>query len=395
MPKRTGKMLLWPAAALVMTGLLTGCGFKMKKYENPITKDSKQPDKILFDKAINDIERGRYDIARITLQTLISTYDTSEFLAKAKLAVADSWFREGGAGGMANAEAEYKEFILFYPTLEEAPEAQERVCGIHYRMMDKADRDVDQAMRADEECRQVLIQFPNSKFAPIAQQRLREVQEVLADHEFGVGNFYYRKGAYPASAARLEGLTQQYPLYSGADEALWKLGDAYSRMPARFADRAADAYSRIVREYPLSSYVDGAKKKLQEMERPVPEADPVSLARMKYELANHVKPGFMSHLWGVFRKSPSVGMAAKSGSPSMAALRPAIPVSVPAPVSTAAPSADVTASTVSDSTALDTQPDARQNPPGAATSDQKANQPLPTNRQASKKKQNSKPQPAN
>jgi hypothetical protein len=79
----------------------------------------------------------------------------------------------------------------------------------------------------------------------------------------------------------------------------------------------------------------------------------------------------------------------------MAALRPAIPVSVPAPVSTEAPSADVTASTVSDSTALDTQPDARQNPPGAATSDQKANQPLPTNRQASKKKQNSKPQPAN
>ena len=71
---------------------------------------------MLFDRAINDIEHSRYEIARLTLQTLINTYDTSEFLAKAKLAIADSWFREGGAHGLAQAEAEYKDFELFYPT---------------------------------------------------------------------------------------------------------------------------------------------------------------------------------------------------------------------------------------------------------------------------------------
>ena len=71
----------------------------------------------MFDKAIGDIEHGRYEVARITLNTLINTYDTSEYLAKAKLAVADSWYREGGAHGLAQAEAEYKDFILFYPTM--------------------------------------------------------------------------------------------------------------------------------------------------------------------------------------------------------------------------------------------------------------------------------------
>ena len=45
----------------------------------------------------------------------MNTYDTSEYLAKAKLAIADSWFREGGSHGLAQAEAEYKDFILFYP----------------------------------------------------------------------------------------------------------------------------------------------------------------------------------------------------------------------------------------------------------------------------------------
>src|SRR5258706_15574851 len=85
------------------------CGFHHKKYENPITKDTQQPDKVLFDKAVKDIVKGKYEVARLTLNTLINTYDTSEYLAKAKLAVADSWFREGGLHGLSQAEAEYKD----------------------------------------------------------------------------------------------------------------------------------------------------------------------------------------------------------------------------------------------------------------------------------------------
>src|SRR3954462_8360440 len=111
---------------VVMVAMLAAgsCGFKHKKYDNPITKDTEQPDKVLFDKAINDLEHGRYELARIQLQTLINTYDSSEFLAKSKLAVGDSWYREGGIRGFSQAEAEYKEFILFYPHMEEAAESQ-------------------------------------------------------------------------------------------------------------------------------------------------------------------------------------------------------------------------------------------------------------------------------
>src|SRR5258708_18224732 len=165
----------------VLFGLQTSYGMRRKKYENPITKDTQQPDKVLYDKAIKDLEKNRFEVARLTLQTLINTYDTSEFLAKAKLAIADTWFREGGSHSLAQAEAEYKDFILFYPTLEEAAEAQERVCMIHYRQMDKPDRDNQQGLRAEDECRQLLVQFPNSKFAPQAQQLLRNIQETLAD----------------------------------------------------------------------------------------------------------------------------------------------------------------------------------------------------------------------
>src|SRR3989441_7529660 len=169
------------AAALV--ALFSASCARRRKYENPITKDTLQPDKVLFDKAVADVERSRFEVARLTLNTLMNTYDTSEHMAKAKLLIADSWYREGGTRGLAQAEAEYKDFILFYPTMEESAEAQARVCDIHYKQMDKSDRDWSQTLRAETECRQLITQFPNSKFVPPTLQKLRNIQESLAEHE--------------------------------------------------------------------------------------------------------------------------------------------------------------------------------------------------------------------
>ncbi len=393
---------------------LSSCGLRRHPYENPITKDTQQPDKVLFDKAIHDIEHSRYEVGRLTLQTLINTYDTSEYLAKAKLAIADSWYREGGAHGLAQAEAEYKDFILFYPAMEESAEAQNRICDIHYKQMEKADRDPQHALRAQDECRQLVQQFPNSKFAPAAEQKLRDIQEVLASAEFKVGSFYHTKGSFPASANRLRGLTDQFPLFSESDEALWLMADDYRKMGDRFENDEANAYTKIVKDYPLSEHVEAAKERLQAMNRPVPEADPAALARMKYELENRRTAGIPGRVLGVFASHPDVRSAAKSGSPNMAGLRPTIPASVPPSAAGAAGVTDVTAGVVSDTSALDKSPDARANPPGqnaaaspaAAATDTNVtgqavsnqNQPLPTNhpipKKQQKKQKKSKPQAA-
>ncbi len=347
---------------VLAVGLLTSSCWRHKKYEHPIANDSKQPDKVLFDKAIDDIEHGRYEVARITLNTLINTYDQSEYLAKSKLAIADSWYREGGAHGYAQAEAESKDFILFYPTMEESAEAQNRVCMIHYNQMEKPDRDAQQALRAEDECRQLLVQFPNSKYAKEAAQRLRNIQEGIAEGEFRTGYFYYKKGSNPAAANRFSRLVDQYPLYSKSDEALWLLGDAYSRMGNRFRAKAGDAYSRIVREYPLSSYAADAKSKLEAMELPVPQADPAALARMKYDQEHPVHLGLMRKTFGFMASGPDFTHAAQNGTPSMTTVQPTVPVSVPLPAGAAGTggfNGDVTVSQVGSNSALGTKPDAR------------------------------------
>ena len=250
-----------PAAVVAVMccpgSLAPGC--RKKKYENPISKDTQQPDKVLFDTGLDDIEHGRYEQARLTLQTLMNTYDTSEYLAKAKLAVADSWYREGGSHGLAQAEAEYKDFILFYPQMEEAAEAQEKVCKMQYQQMDKADRDPLHARRAEDECRQLLVQFPNSKFAPEAQQYLRISAGSSGGRGIPGGRVLLRsKGSFPAAANRLTALTDQFPLYSRADDALMLEADSYHRMGDRFEDSGGGGVHQMVRDYPLSPHVGEA-----------------------------------------------------------------------------------------------------------------------------------------
>ena len=419
--KKRLTLLVDLAALLVIAALASSCGFHRKKYDNPITKDTQQPDKVLFDRAINDIEHGRYEVARLTLNTMINTYDTSEYLAKAKLAVADSWYREGGAHGLAQAEAEYKDFILFYPNMEESAESQWRICGIHYRQMEKADRDPSQAQRAEEECRNVVTNFPNSKYVPQAKQMLRDVQEVLAQKEFMAGTFYWSRQAFPAASARLSYVVDQYPLFSQADQALWELADSYKRLGDRWEDKQVQALTRIVKDYPLSVHADEAKERLQAMNRPVPATDPEAAAREKYN-EEHVTKNSKLGLWkvpvkGLVSHSPDVRAAAKTGAPSMETMRPPTPISVPAPAGgvPGTSGADVSVSTNASSD-IDSKPDARAQvtgstpggtptsatpasgtpgsvetggkPPASSTSTEAAKSaPLPTNYQTLNKKQ--------
>ena len=115
---------------------------KKVKKDNPLVgMDAKLPDKALYDKAEDAIKHGRFDVGRLDLQTLLNTYPDSQFMMRAKLAIADSWYKEGGTAALTQAEQEYKDFITFFPNAPEAAEAQMRVGDIYFRQMDKPDRD--------------------------------------------------------------------------------------------------------------------------------------------------------------------------------------------------------------------------------------------------------------
>jgi outer membrane protein assembly factor BamD len=307
-----------------------------KKSVNPLANvGSKQPDKVLFDRAMDAMKHNRFDVSRMTLQTLINTYPDSEYIARAKLAVADSWYAEGGTTAMQQAEIEYKDFRTFFPNMPEAAEAQLKVANIHYQEMEKADRDFTHAMRAEEEYRSLIQEYPDSKLVPEAKQRLREVQEVLAQREFNIGRFYYLRLAYPAAIARLKTLVDRYPLYSGADEALYLLGQSYEgeidvirkngrmnevnkgKMIEGLTKEASEAYGRIIKRYPAMDRALDAKARLEGLHQPVPRPTRAALELNKKEVASRQQAGIMSSMLGNFEKHPDVAKASHVGDPTM------------------------------------------------------------------------------
>jgi outer membrane protein assembly factor BamD len=291
---------------------------------------SAEPDKVLYDRAQADLKAGRFIEGRLALQTLINTYPDSEYLAKAKLAVADSYYKEGGTTNLTQSIQEYNDFRTFFPFLDEAAYAQMQIGLAHYKMMEKADRDKTQGEAAEDAFQAFLLSYPQSPLVPKAEQYLRDVQEVLADGDYKVAYFYYAKLDYRASAARLVEVTDRYPLFSQNDDALWMLGNIYERAKNvsrneddknHWSDLASKCYDRIVRDYPLSKDAPGAKARLKDMGRPVPSPDPDAVVRMQkqqmYEKQHH-QSALVKLPMGMLKGNPDTSTAARGGTPQMA-----------------------------------------------------------------------------
>jgi outer membrane protein assembly factor BamD len=328
------RKIVFPLVLAVSMFIMAGCHHN--KVQNPIANiDSKQPDKVLYDRAMEAMKKGKYTVARSLLDTLINTYPDSEYIARAKLSVGDSWYAEGGTAGLQQAEVEYKDFITFFPNLPEAAEAQLKVANIHYKQMEKPDRDYAQAIRAEEEYKSLIQQFPDSKLVSEAKQRLRDVQEVLAERQFRIAHFYFLRDNIAAAEARLESLVHSYPLYSNIDEALYTLGGVYEkqanvvraqknimpavkeRVVADLEKKAVDAYSRIITRYPAMERAEDAKKRLAALNAPIPTPTAEALKESKAEEDSREETGKFHAVMGNFKKHPDMAKAAKVGEPNM------------------------------------------------------------------------------
>jgi outer membrane protein assembly factor BamD len=334
------RQLLIAGIAISLAGSLSGASYGQKNpkitkvKDTPVKKEaaaeSAEPDKLLYEKAMSEIKKAHYTEGRLDFQTLINTYPDSEYLAKAKLGVADSFYKEGGTSSLTQAIEEYKNFIVFFPFLDEAAYAQMQVGMAHYKLMEKADRDNSHAEAAEDEFRTFLMKYPQSPFVPQAEQSMRNVQEVLAEGEYGIARFYYMKKDYRASAARLLEVTGRYPLFSENDEALWTLADVYQRARTaskneddknHWADLAAKCYDNIVQNYPASSLVPLAKERLKSMNLPIPAPNPDAVARMKQQQMyqrDHRQLAVVRMPLNMVRSSPDFSSAARSGTPNLA-----------------------------------------------------------------------------
>jgi hypothetical protein len=128
----------------------------------------------------------------------------------------------------------------------------------------------------------------------------------------------------------------------------------------------------------LSDYADQATEKLKELEMPVPQPDKAAVARMQYEVDHKQRASLKARSTQWIMRGPDMSAAARSGDPAMTNMRPSVPPLVPQPAGAANSfTGDVSATPIGNSSALDTKPDARANPPAQGDAAAPAASPAP------------------
>jgi len=307
--------------------LLLSChGKKAAIGAPPSTLD--EPDRVLFERADRDMQKSRFTVSRLTLQTLINTYPDSEYLSRAKYMMAESFYREESSSSLTQAETEFKDYITFFPATDLAEDAQMKIAMTHVRRLEKADRDPTQARLAEIELQSLIQSYPDSKpkLLTEAKEKLRAIQDVLADNDAGIANQYFRNRIYPAALSRYKEVVTKYPDYSRMPETLFNLAESLKQTGKE--QESAVYYARIVVEHPLSSKAGDAKRRLTAMSVPIPEPNPVALARAQQSARDD--NGVLGKVFGVLRSRPPV--STETAAASTAAAEEQSPDTAPAPV---------------------------------------------------------------
>ena len=304
-------MRRWLAVALLLS--LCGCGKKVSVQQSKPTLT--ENDKDLYITAMNALKKNRFTVARLQLQTLLETYEDSEYSAQAKYAYADTFYYESGHSNLVLAESEFRKFITFFPTHELADDAQLKVAMTHIKQLQKPDRDNTEARLAEFELNAMITDpsYANSPLLDEAKEKLRAIQELLAESILGPAEQYFRKGAYPAVVDRCEEILKKYPDFTGTDRVLYLLAETVRKVAP---PQSTAYYSQIVRDYPLSPLVKNSKKHLTELQADIPEPNPIALNRAQQRVEEN-KSSFLglSFLKGSGAESFKETKAASSKDP--------------------------------------------------------------------------------
>jgi outer membrane protein assembly factor BamD len=254
------------ASALALA--FAGCGPKDKVKNENASPEGR--DRELYKQASKKAENGRYDEARLTYNVIITTYPDSAYLPLSKLAIADTFYLEGGTSSLQQAIGGYKDFAQYFPTHPKICEVKHRIAMSFMRQMGAYNREAQMAVLAERQLKAAESACRNSPALAKVQTDLRTVQQVLGLHELDIARFYSDKRQAPEAAEdRLRGIITNYPNFSYLDESLYRLG--VSLVEQEQPEEAAEYFTKLVRDYSMSEYVKKGKEYLEKLGKPIPE----------------------------------------------------------------------------------------------------------------------------
>ena len=259
-------------AAAVLVACAAACAAK----QDALPPGVGEPDKFLYDRGTESLEKKRWMTAREYFRRIIDGYPQSELRPDAKLGIGDSYLGEGTGESYVLAVNEYREFLTFYPTNARADYAQYKLGMTYYRQMRGPQRDQTETREAVKEFQAFVERYPNSALLPEVQQRLRESRDRVGEAEYQVGVFYYKQRWYPGAIDRLRALMKSDPGFTYRDGLYYYLAEALLKV--KLDAEALPLYERLLTEFEQSEFLEKARERRDELKASLAKAGAPAMA---------------------------------------------------------------------------------------------------------------------
>jgi outer membrane protein assembly factor BamD len=208
------------------------------------------------------LEQKEYEKARASFLEVKNRDQTRKFAPLAQLKIADSYVKEEEPD---LAVAEYRKFLDAYPDNQYASYAQYQIAMVYFDQIESPERGYGGAAKALEEFEKLKKMYPRNPYKEAVDIKIEKCRNTIAEYEYLVGEFYYKKGSYQAALGRFEGLLKKYPGYQGEAAVLFYTGMSYKNLGK--ADRASEYLALLIEKYPSHKLVKDAKKGLDSLSK--------------------------------------------------------------------------------------------------------------------------------
>jgi outer membrane protein assembly factor BamD len=259
--KRLASRCLAGAALLAIALTASSCSmidqfnpmglFGGEKYKMEITPDT--PASKTYDEGLQKLANGAPAEAAKKFTDLGKQYPSSDWARKGLLMTT---YADYQAGDYTSVETEGDRYLKDYPNSPDTAYVAYLQANAYYMQIPDISRDQEKAGKALAAFQSVVQKYPTSEYVEDAKYKIQVTEDQLAGKEMSIGRFYLNRRNYTAAINRFRNVLQYYQTTRHAEEALYRLVEAY--LGLGITDEAQTAAAVLGHNFPNSQWYQDA-----------------------------------------------------------------------------------------------------------------------------------------
>ncbi|MBG0812027.1 outer membrane protein assembly factor BamD [Methylosinus sp. H3A] len=241
-----------PGRADILDSITSGFGlFSGEKYKTEILPEIPAED--IYNQGLARMEARDYENAAKRFGELEKQYPFSQWARKGLLM---QTFAQYQKPAYDDAVASAQRYIGLYPTSPDTPYMYYLAGMSYYNQVPAVMQDQETAEKALAIFTQLVEKFPKSEYVTDVKYKIQVARDQLAAKDMMVGRFYLTRKNYAAAVNRFHDVLAKYQTTRHAEEALYRLTEAYFAMGV--VNEAQTAAAILGHNFPDSSWYKDA-----------------------------------------------------------------------------------------------------------------------------------------